>query len=127
MDCSTPGLPVHHQPPELAQSHVHRVGDAVQASHPLSPPSPAFSLCQHQGLFLAVLWVGPKANFLQVSAHLGEKIRSKVLSPVSTPDIPEPLNLKSLNAAADTNVSVNPQKLSTHFRPFAETAEKMFH
>ena len=36
MDCSTPGLPVHHQLPELAQSHVHRVGDAIQPSHPLS-------------------------------------------------------------------------------------------
>ena len=48
MDCSTPGLPVHHQLPEFAQTHVHRVGDAVQPSHPLSSPSPAFSLCQHQ-------------------------------------------------------------------------------
>ena len=48
MDCSTPGLPVHHQLPELAQTHVHRVGDAIQPSHPLSSPSPpAFSLSQH--------------------------------------------------------------------------------
>ena len=38
MDCSTPGLPVHHQLPELAQTHVHRVGDAIQPSHPLSSP-----------------------------------------------------------------------------------------
>ena len=37
MDCSTPGFPVHHQLPELAQTHVHRVGDAIQLSHPLSP------------------------------------------------------------------------------------------
>ena len=52
MDCSTPGLPVHHQLPELAQTHVHWVGDAIQPSHPLSSPSPsAFSLSQHQGLF----------------------------------------------------------------------------
>ena len=52
MDCSTPGLPVHHQLPELAQSYVHRVGDAIQPSHPLSSPSPpAFNLSQHQGLF----------------------------------------------------------------------------
>ena len=35
MDCSTPGFPVHHQLPELAQTHVHRVGDAIQPSHPL--------------------------------------------------------------------------------------------
>ena len=40
MDCSTPGLPVHQQLPELIQTHVHRVGDAIQPSHPLSSPSP---------------------------------------------------------------------------------------
>ena len=52
MDCSTPGLPVHHQLPELAQTHVHRVGDAIQPSFPLSSPShPALNLSQHQGLF----------------------------------------------------------------------------
>ena len=52
MDCSTPGFPVHHQLPELAQTHVHRVGDAIKPSHPLSSPSPpAFSLSQHQSLF----------------------------------------------------------------------------
>ena len=52
MDCSTPGFPVHHQLPELTQTHVHRVGDAIQSSHPLlSPSPPAFNLSQHQGLF----------------------------------------------------------------------------
>ena len=52
MDCSTPDLPVHHQLLELTQTHVHRVSDAIQPSHPLSFPSPpAFSLSQHQGLF----------------------------------------------------------------------------
>ena len=52
MDCSTPGFPFHHQLPELAQTHVHRVGDVIQPSHPLSSPSPpAFNLSQHQGLF----------------------------------------------------------------------------
>ena len=55
MDCSTPGFPVHHQLPELTQTHVHWVGDAIQPSHPLSPPSPpAFNLSQHQGLFQCV-------------------------------------------------------------------------
>ena len=45
------GLPVLHYPPELAQTHVHRVGDATQPSHPLPPPfPPALSLSQHQGL-----------------------------------------------------------------------------
>ena len=44
MDCSTPGLPVHHQLPELAQSHVHRVSNAIHPSHPLSSPSPLPSI-----------------------------------------------------------------------------------
>ena len=52
MYCSTSGFPVHHQLPELAQTHVHWVGDAIQPSHPLSFPSPpAFNLSQHLGLF----------------------------------------------------------------------------
>ena len=52
MGCSTPGLPVHHQLPELTQTHLHCTGDAIQPSHPLSSPSPpAFNLSQHQGLF----------------------------------------------------------------------------
>ena len=46
-----PGLPVHHQLPEFTQVHVHWVGDAIQPSHPLSSPSPAFNLSQHEGLF----------------------------------------------------------------------------
>ena len=55
MNRSTPGLPVHHQPPEFTQTHVHRAGDAIQPSHPLSFPSPpAFSLSWHQGLFKGV-------------------------------------------------------------------------
>ena len=51
MDCSTPGFPVHHQLPELAETHVHRTGDAIQPSHPLSSPSPAFNISQQQCLF----------------------------------------------------------------------------
>ena len=52
MDCSTAGLPVHYQLPEITHTHVHRVGDAIQPSHPLSSPSPpAFNLSQHQGIF----------------------------------------------------------------------------
>ena len=49
MDCKTPGLPVHHQILELAQTHVHWVGDTIQPFYPLSSPSPAFNLSQHQG------------------------------------------------------------------------------
>ena len=52
MNCSTPGLPVHHQLPESTQTHVHGVGDAIQPSHPLLFPSPpGLNPSQHQGLF----------------------------------------------------------------------------
>ena len=52
MNCSTSGLPVHHQLLESTQIHVHCVGDAIQPSHPLSTPSPpALNLSQHQGFF----------------------------------------------------------------------------
>ena len=52
MDCSTPGFPVLHYLPKLAQTNVYRVSDAIQPSHHLWPPAPpAFNLSQHQGLF----------------------------------------------------------------------------
>ena len=55
MNCSTPGLPVHHQLLEFTQTHIHRVSDAIQPSHPLSSPSPpAPNPSQHQGLFQRV-------------------------------------------------------------------------
>ena len=58
MDCSTPGLPVHHQLLEFTQTHFHWVGDAIQPSHPLSSPSPpALNLSQNQGLFKWVLHI----------------------------------------------------------------------
>ena len=64
MDCSTPGLPIHHQRPEFPQTQVHWVGDAIQPSHPLSSPSPpAFNLSQHQGLFQ---WVGSSHQVAKV-------------------------------------------------------------
>ena len=52
VDCHMPGFPIHHQLLELALTHVHRIGDAILPSHPLSSPSPpAFNLTQYQGLF----------------------------------------------------------------------------
>ena len=78
MNRSTPGLPVHHQLPELTQTYVHRVSDAIQPSHPLSSPSPpAPNLSQHQGLFestLCIRW--PKYwsfsfNISPSNEHLG--------------------------------------------------------
>ena len=59
MNRSTPDLPVHHQLPELTQTPVYRVGDAIQPSHLLSSPSPpAFNLSQYQGFFpvLRIRW-----------------------------------------------------------------------
>ena len=65
-DCSTPGFPVHHQTPELTQAHVHRFGDAMQLSHPLSSPShPTLNLFQHQGLFQWVSYPHQGARVLQ--------------------------------------------------------------
>ena len=63
MNCSTPGFPVLHYLPELAQTHVHWVNDTIQPSHPLLPLSPAFNLSQHQGLFP---WVSPSHQTAKV-------------------------------------------------------------
>ena len=68
MDCSMPGLPVHHQLLKFAQTHVHQVGDAIQPSHPLSSSSPpAFNLSQYQGLFQGVSSSHQVAKVLRVS------------------------------------------------------------
>ena len=64
MDCSTPGFPVLHYLPELVQTHVHWIADAIQPSHPLSSPClPALNLSQHQGLFL---WVSSSHQVAKV-------------------------------------------------------------
>ena len=64
MDCNVPGFPVRHQLPELTQTHVHRVSDAIQPPHLLlSPSPPAFNLSQHQGLFQ---WVSSLHQVAQV-------------------------------------------------------------
>ena len=64
MDCSMPGFPIHHQLPELARIHVHRVSDAIQPSHPLLfPCPPAFNLSQQQGL---LEWVGSSHHVAKV-------------------------------------------------------------
>ena len=66
MDCSMPGFPVYHWLPELTQTHVHEVSDAIQPSHPLSSPSPpAFNLSQHQSLSLWVSSLHQMAKVLE--------------------------------------------------------------
>ena len=77
MNRSTPGLPVHNQLPEFTQTHAHRIGDAIQPSHPLSSPSPpAPNPSQHQGLFQ---WV----NFAWGGQSIGVSTSASVL-PVNT-------------------------------------------
>ena len=68
MDCSTPGLPVHHQLPEFTQTHVHWVNDAIQPSHPLWSPPPALNLPQQQHLFKWVSSSHQVAKVLEFSA-----------------------------------------------------------
>ena len=70
MGCSSPGFPVDHQLLELAQTHVHWVGDAIQPSHPLSSPSPpAFNLSQHQALFQWVSSSHQVSKLLEFQLH----------------------------------------------------------
>ena len=79
MDCSTPGLPVHHQLLEPTQTHVHWVGNAIQPSHPLSSPSPpALNLSQHQGLFK---WV---SSSHQVAKVLEFQLQHHDILPMNT-------------------------------------------
>ena len=75
MNCSTPGLPVHHHLPEFTQTHVHRVSDAIQPSHPLSSPSPpAPNPFQHQSLFQ---WVSSSHQVAKVLKFQLQHIPSK--------------------------------------------------
>ena len=71
MDCSTPGFPVHHQIPKLAQTNVYRISDAIQSSRPLSssPSPPAFNFFQHQDLFQWVSSSYQVAKVLELQFH----------------------------------------------------------
>ena len=85
MDCSTPGFPVLYHLPELAQTHIHWGGDAIQPSHPLlSPYPPAFNLSQHQGIF-------PKSQFFASGGqNMGASASASVL----------PMNIGRINNRA---------------------------
>ena len=71
-DCSTPGLPVHHQLPESIQTHVHRVGDAIQPPHPVAPSPPALSPSQHR--------VFPGESHMENSSSRPESLPAQGLS-----------------------------------------------
>ena len=80
MNSSTPGLPVHHHLPEFTQTHVHRVCDAIQPSHPLSSPSPlAFNLSQHQGLFKWVSSSHQVAKILEFQVQQLQQFQATIL------------------------------------------------
>jgi len=85
MNHSTPGLPVHHQLPEFTQTHVHRVSDAIQPSHPLSSPSPPGpNPSQHQSLFQ---WVNSSLEVAKVLTR--DKIQDPCMLRVLTTRPPE--------------------------------------
>ena len=102
--CSTPGFPVLHQLSELVQTHVYRVSDASQPSHPLSSPSPpAFNLCQHQSL---LQWVS--------SSHQVAKVWLDVPKiPSLEPGFEDKLSLDTMVEQAQHNHS--PEKGLLHY------------
>ena len=79
MGYGMPGFPVHHQLPELAQIHVPQVSVAIQTSHPLLPPSPAFNLSQHQGFFFFF----PVSQFFATGGHSIGASTSESVFPVN--------------------------------------------
>ena len=98
MNCSTPGLPVHHQLLGFSQTHVHRVSDAIQPSHPLSSPSPpAPNPSQHQSFPMSQLfaWGGQSTGVSALASFLPKNTRADLLqnglvgSPCSSRDSQE--------------------------------------
>ena len=88
MNCNTPGLPILHCLPEFAQTQVHWVGDAIQPSYPLSPPSPpALNLSQHQGLFqwISSLHQVTKVSELELQQQSFQWIFSSLVSSPCSP------------------------------------------
>ena len=82
VNCSTPGLPVHHQLPESTQTHVHQIGDAIQPSHPLSSPSLAPNPSQHQSLFQWVKSSHEVAKYWSFSFRISPSKNTQDWSPL---------------------------------------------
>ena len=108
MDCSTPGLPVHHQCLEFTYTHVHWVGDAIQPSHPLlSPSPPTFKLFQHQGLFKWVSSSHQVAKVLEFQLQqwiftigfLWDGLVGSPCSPRDSQESPSTPQFKSINSS----------------------------
>ena len=104
MDCSMPGLPVHHRPLEFTQTHVHRVCDAIQWSYPLLSPSlPTFNLSQHQGLFKWVSSLQQVAKLLEFQLQHQSfqwTPRADLLSPRDSQESSPTPQFKSINSSA---------------------------
>ena len=81
MDCSMPGLSVHHQLPEFTQTRVPRVSDAIQPSHPLSSPSPALNPSWHQGLFKLVFYFFRYIHRRRIAGSYDAKGETPILWP----------------------------------------------
>ena len=128
VDCGTPGFPVHHQLVELAQTHVHWVGDAIQPSHPLPSPSPlAFNLSQHRVFFSeSVLCIRrPKCWSFSFSISTRESLPDAML----IPEIGTNCESVALNMPANLKDSAGATRLekgSFHSSPKEGQCQRMF-
>ena len=125
MDRSMPGLPVHHQLPEFTQTHAHRVSDAIQPSHPLSSPSPAFNLSQHQSLLKWVSSLHQVARVLEFQLQhqsfqwifrtelLSHELAGTSCSPKDSQESSPTPQFKSINSLA-LSFLYNPSLTSIH-------------
>ena len=118
MDWSTPGLPVHRQLPEFTQTHVHEVSDAIQPSHPLPSPSPAFNLSQHQvfsnELVVCIRW--PKYWSFRFSISLSNEYSGMISIRMDWLDL---LTVKGTQESSPTSQfkSINSLALSFLYSP----------
>ena len=101
INCSTPGLPVHHQLPEFTQTCVHWVGDAIQPSHPLlSPSPPALNLSQYQGIFKWVTSLHQVAKVLELQLqHQSFQWIPRTCSPRDSQESYPTPQFKSINSS----------------------------
>ena len=104
MDCNMTGFPVHHQLPELAQTHVHWVSDVISPSHPLLFPSPpVFNLSLHQGLFQCIRW--PKLWSLGFSINPSNECSGLISFRIDWFDLPAVQGTLTLNKSSPFDVA----------------------
>ena len=113
VDCSTPGFPVCRQLPELAQSQVHQVGDAIQPSHPLSFPSPAFNLSQHQSFLMSRLFAWSFHSIWASASAFSTSVNTQDWFPLQLTGLI--LQSKGLSRVFSNTTVQNHQFFSSHF------------